>query len=551
MRRRTIALSMMGSLLLAACGDGGEGELGGTVIVGSAADADALLPMLSGVVQGRLVGELLFDRLADVGPSLNVNGDSGFLPRLARSWAWSPDSLRITFEIHPDARWHDGTPVRAADVRSGYRVTTDRANGSNLASNLADIDSVAVTDSLHATVHFARRGAEQFFSATQIFPLPSHLVDTIPSGSLRRSALVTDPVGSGRFRFVSWEPKARLELAAVDGHYRGRPKLDRVVFTITAEPATGLARVWAGDTDVWEPLTPNDVAEAARHEHVRIVTGTGWDYGFLTLNFRDPRDSTRAHPVFGDREVRRAITQAVDREELVQAVFDSLAVPALGPFVRGTNTADTTLTQIPFDRDAAAARLDALGWRPGPDGIRRKGGQRLSFGILFPTSSAVRNRMAVLLQEQLRQVGVEVRIDAVEFGAMRDLVLPGKFDALLNGYRVGPSPTGARGSWGSPAIARGSRNNVGRYANPAFDAAVERGLAAIPPAERRAAMREAYQTIIDDAAAIWLYEVKNAAAVHRRLVIPAWRSDAWWMTLGDWSVDPAQRLPRDARPTTP
>jgi peptide/nickel transport system substrate-binding protein len=284
---------------------------------------------------------------------------------------------------------------------------------------------------------------------------------------------------------------------------------------------------------------------------VRVVTGTGWDYGFLTFNFRDARDSTRAHPVFGDREVRRALTMAVDREELVQAVFDSLAMPALGPFVRGTNTADTTLTQIPFDRDGAAARLDQLGWRPGPDGVRVKGGQRLSFGVLVPTSSALRNRVAVLLQEQLRQVGAEVRIDAVEFGAMRDLVLPGRFDAFINGYRVSPSPTGARGSWGSPAIARGSRNNMGRYANPAFDAAVERGLAAIPHADRRAAMREAYQIIIDDAAAIWLYEVRNAAAVHRRLVIPEWRSDAWWMTLGDWTVDPAQRLPRDARPSAP
>jgi peptide/nickel transport system substrate-binding protein len=64
-------------------------------------------------------------------------------------------------------------------------------------------------------------------------------------------------------------------------------------------------------------------------------------------------------------------------------------------------------------------------------------------------------------------------------------------------------------------------------------------------------MRVAYQTIVDDAAAIWLYEVRNAAAVHRRLNVPRWRSEAWWMTLPDWTVDPAQRLQRDARPAAP
>ncbi len=555
MRRTSLVVPSLALLAALACGtdgtDGGEGALGGTVIVGTAAGADGLLPQFTGVVQGRLVSELMFERLAEMGAGLNIYGDDGFEPRLAERWEWSPDSLVLSFALDPDARWHDGRPVRAVDVVAGHRVTMDPVNASGLASDLVDIDSVHVVDSLHVALHFARRSADQFYAAMQLFALPAHIVDTI-TGPLRQSAFATQsPVGNGRFRMVSWEPKVRMEFAAVDGHYRGRPKLDRVVFTITPEVATGLARLWAGETDVWEPLTPNDVSESVRHDHIRVITGTGFDYGFLAFNFRDPRDTSRAHPVFADRAMRRAITMAIDRAGLVRAMFDSLAVPALGPFVRATSTADTTPTQIPFDRAAAMASLDSMGWRPGPDGIRRRGARRLSFGVTVPTSSAVRNRAAVLMQEQLRQAGIELRIDAIEFGATREMVLGGKFDVFINGFHVSPSPSGARGSWGSPAISRGSRNNIGKYANPTVDAAIEAGLGAIDAETQRAQMRRAYQLILDDAPAVWLYETRNAAAVHKRLVIPQWRSDAWWLTLGDWSVDPAQRLPRDTRPASP
>ncbi|HRQ79415.1 MAG TPA: ABC transporter substrate-binding protein, partial [Gemmatimonadaceae bacterium] len=101
-------------LALAACGDASSrAPLGGTVVVAAAADADALLPPLVRTSQGRLASELLFDRLVEIGPSLNTVGDADFQPRLATRWSWSDDSLAISFDLDPDARWHDGQPLRA------------------------------------------------------------------------------------------------------------------------------------------------------------------------------------------------------------------------------------------------------------------------------------------------------------------------------------------------------------------------------------------------------------------------------------------------------
>lgn len=549
--RRLLACLLLASSV--ACSDrSSSGASGGTVVVGAAADADALLMPLVEGIQGRIVAELLFDRLAEMGPSLNTVGDADFQPRLARSWRWSADSLAIVFELDPTARWHDGQPVRAADVVYGLAAIRDSANGSPLAASIADIVSVTALDSLSAEIRFSDRSPEQFYSATLIMPLPAHILAELPSGALRTSPAAHAPVGSGRFRFVRWEPGVAIELATVRDHYRGRAKLDRVLLSVSPEMAAGLARVKAGEVDVWDPLPPTEIGEMAAQPHLRVVTAPGFDYAFMAFNFRDPRAQARPHPLFADLAMRRAITMAVDRQAVVRGVFDTLGLVLKGPFTRTQSTADTTLRQIAFDRAAAEALLDSLGWRErGADGVRRRGNRRLTFQVILPSSSRSRERAAVLMQEQLRAVGVEMTIDRSEFQAFLDKQSAGRFDAALGGIRTTPSPRGVRGWWTSTAIPGGGTQNAWRYTSAPFDSLIDAGLRAMDPERSRSLLRAGYQQAIDDAAAVWLYEIKNGTAIHKRLVLPPWRPDAWWLTLGEWTVDPAQRLPRDATPATP
>lgn len=550
MRRPLACLALV--VALACSGDSAASRQGGTVIIGTPADADALLMPLVNGQQGRIVAELLFDRLAEMGPSLSTVGDLGFTPQLAQRWSWSADSLTITFALHPDARWHDGAPVRAVDVVAGFAAIRDTANASPLVAATSAIREVTAIDSLHVAFRFDARAPEQFLAATLVMPLPAHVVGPIASGALRTSEAARAPVGSGRFKLVRWEPGARIELAAVEEHYRGRPQLDRVLFSVSPDPAAAMARLKAGEIDVWDPLPPGEVAGLMAVPALRVVQSPGFDYGFLAFNARVAGDAERPHPLFADRALRRALTLAVDRDAVVRAVFDSLARPALGPFVRAQATADTTVTPLPFDRTAAEALLDSLGWTErGADGVRRREGRALAFTVIVPSTSRVRERMAVLIQEQLRGIGVAMTIEAMDFPRFVAAQTGGEFDAIMGGLRTSPSPNGVRGSWASAAVPGGGGGNAWHYESAAFDSAVVAGLGAMDLASSRRHLRAAYQTIIDDAPALWLFESRNATAVHARLVLPAWRPDAWWLTLGDWSVDPAQRLPRDAAPAAP
>lgn len=528
-----------------------SGAAGGTVIIATPADADALLPPLVRTTAGRLASELLFERLAEMGPERNTVGDAGFAPRLARTWRWSADSLAIAFELDPRARWHDGSPVVAADVVAALRAIRDTINGSSLRSDLAELDSISATSPSVATFHFNHRVAEQFYSATLVVPLPAHILPAAGT-PLAQSEFARAPVGSGPFKFGMWEPQVRLELRKVADHYRRTPLLDRVVLAIAPEVATGLARLWAGEADVWEQLPAGDLAEAARHPHLRVNTSFAYDYAYVAFNHRDARNRLQPHPLFRERALRRAIAMAVDRPAVVRAIFDTLAFVAHGPFVRAQHTSDTTIAQIPADTAMAGALLDSLGWRRGPDGVRRNGGRRLSFTALIPGTSRNRERAAVLIQEQLRLVGVDMQIERAENRTFTQKRQAGQFDVVFGGWLTTPSPRGVRGTWGSASRGGGwGALNDGRYEGAEFDAAVEAGLAALDVAESRAHFRRAYQLIVDDAAALFLYEPRTLSLVHTRLRTPAWRPEAWWRSLEEWSVDPDQRLPRDAPPAAP
>jgi peptide/nickel transport system substrate-binding protein len=550
--RRDACFALAAGALLAGCMAGcSERENaggGGTVVIGSAQDPKTLFPPVADGVQARALTELLFERLADRGTSLNTVGDSGFVPRLADRWEWSSDSLRVTFHLDPRARWEDGKPVTAEDVRFGFAVYTDTLVGARQGGDLrAVVDSVSVSDSLTCTAWFRQRSPERFDAlVTSLTPLPAHLLAGVRRDSLAMSGFARHPVGDGPFKLVKWEQQVRLELAPSDSYHGARPKLDRVIWSFAPDASTLLKQFLAGESDFLEGVTPDDAPAVTGQPQLRLVRLGAYGYNFLQFNLRDGA-SARPHPIFGDRAVRRALTMALDRGLLVRSVFDTLGRVGLGPFVRAQWAADTSIAQIPFDRAGAARLLDSLGWRAGADGVRARNGKPLAFALLTPTSSKPRLSFAVLIQEQLRLVGVKVDIEKRDYPAMQDRMKKHAFDALMGGLIATPSPSGVRQTWTSAASADGGFN-FGTYTNAAFDAQVDSALTATDPRRAKAHYRAAYQIIVDDAPAIWLYEPPNLAGANARLQLGAVRPDAWWMGIPAWSIAPGKRLPRDAAP---
>ncbi len=526
--------------------DGGgptsSGNVGGTLVIATPTAPNTLMPPTVNSLQGKELTDLIFERLADVGPSLNTFGDEGFEPRLATGWDWSADSMAISFHLDPRARWHDGKSVRANDVRYTFRINRDSAQSSD-AGYLSKVDSVTVTDSLTATFWFATHYPEQFYDAAgRLSILPEHLLGNVPAGGLSRAPEATAPVGSGPFRFVRLQPGSLIELAADTGYHLGRPLLDRIIMTVAPNPIAAATQLFNGEADLYEAMMPQQMGEFATHPDVVVHIEPSLTYNFLQFNLRDPSHADRPHPLLADRELRRALSMIIDRQAIVKSAWDSLAVVGIGPFPRSLPTADTLIRQLPHDPSRGVAVLDSLGWRDSNgDGIRDRNGQMLEFAVTVPTSSAFRQRIAILLQDQLARSGVKLTVERLEFNTFMERLSKRAFDSNLGSWVITDgSPSGSRSTWGT-----GGNQNFGRYSNPTVDAQLDSALASFSTTDRRAYFSRAFQMVVDDAPAVWLYEPLTVIGIHRRFDMPPLRAGGWWLDIPRWSVRPGEQIRRD------
>ena len=511
-----------------------------------------LLPPLSVDIVSRIIVDQIYDRLAEIGPDLNTLGDKGFQPRLARSWAWAPDSLSVAFSIDPRARWHDGQPVRASDVRFTFVLDKDPKTATQVTESIANIDSVTVRDSLTAVAWFHRRTPSQFYDlAYQMHVLPEHVLKDIPRDQLGASEIVRRPIGSGRFRFSKWEPGVRIELLADTANYRGRAKLDRFIIAFAADGGAAITQLLSGQSDFFDNVPADVIPRIDSARQVRLLKYPGLAYAYMGMNNRDPKRLSAPHPIFGDRRVRQAISMALDRQAMLRNVFDTLGTLGAGPFPRAI--ADTTLVLPPFDRTRAAALLDSAGWRLAADNMRSKNGKPLAFALVTPTSSRPRMRYAVLIQEQLKSVGIRVDVEAMDVSAVVDRMNHRNFDAAMMTTNPDPAPGGIKQNWSTGGIGDGLQNAVS-YSNPRFDALIDSAIATFDPSQAKRYAHRAYQTLVDDAPAVWLYDVLTVGGLHKRIHPEGLRADGWWANLPDWWISANERIDRDRiglRPAQP
>jgi peptide/nickel transport system substrate-binding protein len=545
MRLRLTASALVLGLAISACsGEKSAGDGGGTVIAGMGTDPSSLFPFLAQDETGFAVNELVFEKLAAIGPSLSSVGDKEFSPRLAKSWDWSRDSLSITFHIDPAARFHDGRPVTANDVLYSFRIVKDPALGSAYTQLITNIDSVSVADSLTATFWFKRRTATQFFDAVyQVIPVPEHIYGKVPVAELKMSDVTRNPVGTGRFRFARYEPGVRVELVADTANFRGRPSLDRVIFMLAQAPTAASQAVLTGQMDFYVAFPIDQVDQLDSSKVARPIDYQQNGYAFAVFNAFARKSTSRPHPILSDLNVRRAASMALDRSAMLTNVFKTTGRLAYGPFPTGVPLSDSTIGAPPYDTTAAGKLLDDAGWKRGADGVRTKNGRPLTVEILAPATSLIRIRYAELMQEQLNRAGFRTEVAKAagpDFGARigsRD------YDITILNVFTDPSVSGIQQFWSSSGAAAGS--NFSLYRNRTVDAALDSASWAPTADAMRGHVSRAFRQIIADAPAIWLYSSGSTAAVNRRIETAPLPRNGWWNSLAEWSIPADKRIDRD------
>jgi peptide/nickel transport system substrate-binding protein len=430
---RRVALSV--ALALAACtnGDARVGASNDLLIVGYDREPDTM---------NRYATHILEDIESCVVEGLVTNDDKmNVIPVLATEVPTvenggvrmrADGGMDVTWKLRPGVKWHDGRPHTSADVK----FTVDAINKGDWKPESTDgfdrIASVDTPDSLTAIVHYREVYAPyrlQFFRGT----LPKHLLEGRDID--RANDYNRNPLGTGPYRVAEWKTGEYVLLEKVRDYWRGPefPKINRILFRFVTNTTTRINQLKAGEVQMVALVPWDKVRELKPVPSLRLNQVLGSGYEHVTLN-------ERHFPPFADVRVRRALAHAIDRDLVVGTILDSLVTTVNGPIQPLSWAYEPRVASYAHDPSKARSLLDDAGWKAGANGIRMKDGKPLSFTLITQAGFAIRENVAQAIQKQLRDVGVDAKVQLIDGTSISTVWFSGNFDAMLHWWQSGADP---------------------------------------------------------------------------------------------------------------
>ena len=524
LRFREGLLAALGICLVMGCEEPQRACSACTVVVAATGEPSSLVPPLVVETVARDISDQIYARLAYLEPEKSPLDPGAYRPGLAEQWE-RVDSLTWRFHLRPGVRWQDGRPLTADDVTFSFEAFADSTLDAPARGYLQGKIRASAEDSQTVRVRFARPSPEQLYDATyHVRIIPRHIWDTIPRERWAADTSLSHLVGTGPYHIASWERGRFLTLAAdsVESGRRKTSAIGRVIWRFAADPDAALNLLLSHEADLMETVgAPDRVKRVAADTSFRLMTYPAAVYGFLAFRLADA--DGRPHPVLGNRDLRRALAQTIDRPAVGHAVFGEGTRPPPGPMSQLLWIWDDGIKPLRFDSAAARAALSRL------ESARKLG----SIDILVPATSGTRRQLAVAIQEAWRRAGVKATVTTVEFPVFQERLARGRFDSYIGAYLDEPSPRGLNEQW---TRAGWSATNYGHYANPAFDSLVRAATKQEDVASARSLWHEAMDTLNADVPAVYLYSLVNVAAVQRRLENVKLDPYSWISGLPEWGV---------------
>ncbi len=452
---------------------------GGTLRIAASSEPDVLNSLITTSGYSSRILALVNDGLASLNERLEWE------PDLAQSWTWSQDGLVLTFHLRQGVQWSDGQDFSAYDVQRSYELYIDPRISSSRRSNFKDIESFTALDSQTVEVRFLRRSRDQLFNANlSIFP--AHIVDHLDPNEVQSWPINRRPVGLGPYQLKSWESGSRIVLERNPHYFGDKPYLDEIVFEFTPEQAVRLLRLEAGEVDMVENIAPKDEGRLRKSAPwIKIYPISGRLFGYLNYNVR--------RAFLSDARVRRAISHGIDRKAFTENLMFGRAQPAASLIPPALAWAhDPNLAPDAFDPELSRRLLAEAGFEDSDgDGVVEKDGRPFEVEITTRTGDPVRENGALILQENLRQIGIRVKLRLMEYSAALAEVRAGRYDIYYGhfGSRMSVDPT--------MLVCTGGAVNYGGYSNPKMDALVEEGLETMDTDKARAIWYE-FQKLCDE-----------------------------------------------------
>jgi len=480
------ALALATALVVSACSGAapqpgastaapGSPVAGGTVTIPIGADPTLNPWSPNAFVESLFINRVIFDGITKPGKDLAP------APDLAESWTTAPDGLSWTFKLRSGVKWSDGTPFSADDVTFTFNDIVLKPDlGAQNRASYAAVKSVTAVDANTVRFDLTRKfAALPSFLAYNAGILPKHVLSANPltTTSFNKGT----PVSTGPFKVEKYTSGQSVSLVRNESYFGPKPYLDKVVFTVVADPNTQIAQALSGDITIMILDNKAAVDRVKSASGLVVVSRPLVQYYWLALNQTDPR--------FTDVRVRQAFVHAIDRQAIIKSVelgYGSIAnspiTPALAAYY------DPSLaSKYPYDQAKAKGLLAEAGWSPGPDGVLQKNGQAFKFtmdvgqrGVLEPVNA--------LIQQDLKKVGVVVDLNTMEWNSyIQKDVVRRDYTATVNWWTY-PSDPDVFPYYHSSAAGKGF--NIPGYQDPKLDDLLVQGQSASDLESRKAVYKQ-------------------------------------------------------------
>ncbi|HWQ26553.1 MAG TPA: peptide-binding protein [Chlorobaculum sp.] len=545
-----------------------------TLVIGMLGDADYLNPVIGASLTSSNITGLIYPSLLQsefdtktgllnymavekmLRPSSGEPTSRSPKGALAKTWTMAPDHRSITYTLRSDARWDDGKPITSRDFKFAYRLYGNPVIASPRQQFLAELvgaDKGAV-DFDHAIetpndttliFRFYKPVPEHLaLFHTSLTPLPEHLWKDVKPQEFRESRLNQQPVGAGPYRLQLWNKQQDVVLSSNRACVLPKPgNIRRIMFRVVPDYTVRLTQLQTGDVDVVENIKPEDftaLTKANPNVEVRTVGLRVYDYvGWLNIDpdYYQKTKKLKPHPLFGSPAVRLALTHAVDRQAIIDGYLGNYGVLCntdISPSLKWAY--DDTIKPHAYDQALAVKMLEKEGWLPGPDGIRQKNGRKFSFVLYSNAGNARRNYACVVIQQNLKEIGIDCKIELQESNVFFENLQHRKLDAWMAGWSIGLEidPLDA---WGSDI--EKSRFNFTGYVNPRIDQLCDLAKTKMRPEDARPYWVEYQKILHNDQPVTFLYWIKETQGFSKRIKGAELNISGTFYNIDDWTLKPS------------
>lgn len=525
------------SVLLIGCGKAKRtgGTQGGALIIGITDEPPTLNPLFLSLTSstGWEIADRLFLSLHRLDKNKTIQ------PLLAEGWRFSEDFMELTYYLRKDVKWSDGREVTASDVKYTFELMKDPKNRYAYAHNLDLIDKVEIINNYTVKFIFKQVYADELLDSG-IPVLPKHVLE-LETKPLRESEFNKNPVTNGPFRFSKWLPGDRIELVANPDFFYGRPYLDKLIFKIFPNDASLISELQAGRVDIAPDVSPIFYEKLKEAKDLEIYTLPSNSYIFIAYNLKDP--------LFSDPEVRKAITYAINRDEILKKTLHGLGKLTCSPIPQSSWAYDNSISPYPFDISMAKEILKERGWKVIPislsprdrtkEDILSKDGKPFQFSLMTNRGNETREEIAKFVEKELKKLNIKVTLEIVDAGTFVQRISEGKYQAMILGWTTGikvdPSPV-----WHTPTEGQKGRYNFVGYTNSEVDSLINEGLTKFDRRRAKEIWKLFQKKIFEDCPYTFLYVPERVMAIYKSLkgvetggttILSS--VENWWVPKGD------------------